>query len=234
MPREGLSIVSPPSSCPTCGNGIKPWHNIPVISYLALRGRCAYCGAHISLRYPAVELLNALLYVLVYEKFGISAYSIYYMMFMSALIVITFIDIDFQIIPDDITVHGVQIGLICALFVLPEPYSHDKLLGLYGSIAGLLTGWTIFFIIIVASKGGMGGGDLKFMGLVGATLGCKSVLMTLFIGTFTGAFYGIFLMVFMGKGRKAKIPFGPFLAFGAAISLLYGREILRVYFNQLG
>ncbi|MBF0555297.1 MAG: prepilin peptidase [Nitrospirae bacterium] len=229
LPIKGLSIVTPPSGCPVCGKRIKPWHNIPVISYLALMGRCAYCGVRISLRYPAVELLNAVFYVLIYAKFGLSAYSIYYMMFMSALIVITFIDIDYQIIPDVITLPGIALGLVGSIFILPDP--QGGLLGLSGSLIGLLTGGVIFYIIAVASRGGMGGGDIKFMAMAGATLGWKSVLLTIFIGSFVGSVYGISLMVFKGKGRKARIPFGPFLSLGAAVSLFYSREIIAFYLN---
>ncbi|MBF0456579.1 MAG: prepilin peptidase [Nitrospirae bacterium] len=231
LPREGLSIVSPPSGCPACGKRIKPWHNIPVISYLFLRGRCAYCGVRISLRYPAVELLNAVFYVLICVKFGITAYSIYYMMFISALIVITFIDIDYQIIPDAITVPGMALGLIGSTFILPDPHIYGRLLGISGSVIGLLTGGVIFYIIAVVSRGGMGGGDIKFMAMAGATFGWKLVLLTIFIGSFTGSVYGISLMIFKGKGRKAKVPFGPFLSLGAAVSLLYGREIIAYYLN---
>ncbi|MEO5358812.1 MAG: prepilin peptidase [Nitrospirota bacterium] len=231
LPQKGLSIVTPPSSCPACGKRISPWHNIPVISYLALRGRCAYCGVHISLRYPAVELLNGILYVLIYAKFGITAYSIYYMMFISALIVITFIDIDYQIIPDVITLPGMVLGLIGSIFILPEPHLYGRLMGISGSFAGLFTGGLIFYIIAVVSRGGMGGGDIKLMAMAGATFGWKSTLLTIFIGSFVGSVYGISLMIFKGKGRKAKIPFGPFLSLGAVVSLFYGREIIAYYLN---
>ncbi|MBF0568021.1 MAG: prepilin peptidase [Nitrospirae bacterium] len=230
LPIKGLSIVTPPSGCPVCGKRIKPWHNIPVISYLALRGRCAYCGVHISLRYPVVELLNAVFYVLIYAKFGLSAYSIYYMMFVSALIVITFIDIDYQIIPDVITLPGIVLGVVGSIFILPEPH-YGRLIGISGSLIGLLTGGVIFYIIAVVSRGGMGGGDIKFMAMVGATMGWKSVLLTIFIGSFAGSVYGISLMVFKGKGRKTRIPFGPFLSLGAAVSLFYSREIIAFYLN---
>jgi leader peptidase (prepilin peptidase)/N-methyltransferase len=230
LPR-GLSIVTPPSSCPGCGRKIRPWHNIPVIGYLALGGRCAECKMRISLRYPAVELLNGVFYVLIYAKFGLTPYSIYYMMFMSMLIVITFIDIDYQIIPDVITLPGIVLGLAGAIFILPEPHSYGRLLGISGSLIGLLTGGVIFYIIAVASKGGMGGGDIKFMAMAGATFGWKSVLLTIFIGSFAGSVFGIALMIFRGKGRKTKIPFGPFLSLGSAVSLFYGREIIAFYLN---
>ncbi|MCG6550906.1 MAG: prepilin peptidase [Candidatus Magnetominusculus sp. LBB02] len=229
LPQEGMSIVFPPSACPSCGKALRPWHNIPVISYIALGGRCAYCKSRISLRYPTVEALNACLYVLIYMKFGLSAYSIYYMMFLSALIVITFIDIAHQIIPDVISLPGIVLGLIGSIFILPEPHVYGRLLGIVGSLTGLLTGGLIFYVIAVASRGGMGGGDIKFMAMTGATLGWKSVLLTIFIGSFAGSMYGLSLMVFKGKGRKTKIPFGPFLALGAAVSLFYGREIVVFY-----
>ncbi|MBF0318884.1 MAG: prepilin peptidase [Nitrospirae bacterium] len=231
LPR-GLSIVTPPSSCPNCGKKVRPWQNIPVISYLALMGRCACCKTHISLRYPVVELLNGIFYVLVYMKFGLTAYSIYYMMFMSMLIVITCIDIDYQIIPDVITLPGIVLGLLGSIFILPDPHLYGGVLGIKGSVTGLLVGGVIFYVIAVASRGGMGGGDIKFMAMAGATLGWKPVLLTIFIGSFAGSVYGVALMVFKGKGRKTRIPFGPFLALGAAISLFYGREIIAFYLKM--
>ncbi len=232
---KNISIVNPSSSCPSCNQQLKAWHNIPVLSYLFLRGRCHFCGAHISLRYPVVELVNAIFYISVFHRFGFTMYSLFYMVFVSAIVVITFIDLDFQIIPDRITLPGIIIGLISGIFFLPDPLSLNEQslrftsLGLKGSILGLLTGGGLFYFIAVVSKGGMGGGDIKMMAMVGASLGWKSALMTTFLGSLIGAVYGVGLMIIKGKGRKTRIPFGPFLSAGTIITLLHGKELLYIY-----
>ncbi|KJU83201.1 peptidase A24A domain-containing protein, partial [Candidatus Magnetobacterium bavaricum] len=183
----------------------------------------------ISLRYPFVELLNGLLWVFTFHRFGLTSYSMFYVVLLSALIVITFIDIDHQIIPDVITVPGVVIGLVAAGFILPDPYGYGTVLGFKWSVIGLLTGGGIFYVIAVVSKGGMGGGDIKLMAMLGAMFGWKYVLMTIFIASFTGSVYGLALMVLAGKGRKTKVPFGPFLATASVIVLFYGRDMLMMY-----
>lgn len=239
LPREGMSIVKPPSSCPVCKKQIKAWQNVPVISYLLLGGKCAKCKTPISLRYPVVELLNGILYLFCVHKFGLEPYTFFYMAFCSALIVIIFIDVEFFIIPDVITLPFLAAGLLCSMFILVDPYDTDKLLGIGGSLIGMLTGGGLFYVIAVASRGGMGGGDIKMMAMTGAILGWKSVLMAIFIGSFVGTFCGIPLMIFKGKGgnspsvtRKTKIPFGPFLSVGTLIVLFYGKEMLWLYLRS--
>ena len=231
LPRN-LSIISPSSRCPSCNIPIKPYDNIPILSYIFLGGRCRVCKAGISFRYPLVETLNALLYVLVLWRFGFGLQTIVYSIFCSALIVITFIDLDFQIIPDKITLPGILIGLIAGSFLMPDPFMRYSLLGIKASIIGLLAGGGLFYAIAVLSRGGMGGGDIKMMAMVGSLMGWKSVLLTTFLGSLSGAVLGIFLMIAKGKGRKTKIPFGPFLALGTLITLFYGQEILYWYFNR--
>ena len=231
LPRN-LSIISPSSRCPSCNIPIKPYDNIPILSYIFLGGRCRVCKAGISFRYPLVETLNALLYVLVLWRFGFGLQTIVYSIFCSALIVITFIDLDFQIIPDRITLPGILIGLIAGSFLMPDPFMRYSLLGIKATIIGLLAGGGLFYAIAVLSRGGMGGGDIKMMAMVGSLMGWKSVLLTTFLGSLSGAVLGIFLMIAKGKGRKTKIPFGPFLALGTLITLFYGQEILYWYFNR--
>jgi leader peptidase (prepilin peptidase)/N-methyltransferase len=231
LPRD-LSVISPSSRCPSCNTPIRAYDNVPLISYLLLGGRCRACKAGISLRYPLVEALNGLLYVLAFWRFGAEWHTLVYFLFCSALIVITFIDLDFQIIPDRITLPGTLAGFIAGSFLMPDPFLRSDLLGVTSSLAGLLAGGGLFYAIAVLSKGGMGGGDIKMMAMVGALMGWKSVLLTTFLGSFTGAVAGLFLMVFKGKGRKAKIPFGPFLALGALITLFSGEEIFRWYFHR--
>lgn len=230
IPR-GLSIVSPASSCPACKRPIKPWHNVPIISYLLLRGKCAYCASKISLRYLIVEFTNAVLYVLVLYQYALSWHLLACFAFVSALVVITFIDLDFQIIPDVITLPFAVIGLLLSSWILIDPFNHASLLGIFNSLIGSVLGFGLFYLIAVLSKGGMGGGDIKLMAAIGAFTGYKGVLLTTFLGSLAGAVVGIYLMIFKGAKGKSKIPFGPFLAFGAICTILWGREILRWYLS---
>jgi leader peptidase (prepilin peptidase)/N-methyltransferase len=197
-----------------------------------LRGKCRVCRAGISLRYPTVEFLNAALYTVVLWRFGMEWYTPAYFAFCSVLVVITFIDLDFQIIPDVITLPGIGIGLIAGAFLMPDPFVRYTLLGVKASIIGLLAGGGLFYAIAVLSRGGMGGGDIKMMAMIGALMGWKSVLLTTFLGSLTGAVIGIFIMLSQGKGRKTKIPFGPFLALGSLITLFFGQEIFTWYFYR--
>jgi leader peptidase (prepilin peptidase)/N-methyltransferase len=228
LPRE-KSIVFPPSSCPGCGEPISPRDNIPVISYLLLAGKCRRCGQKISLRYPAVELLNGLLYTAVIYHFGIGWHLPLLLAFVSAMIVVTFIDLDFQIIPDVITLPGALIGLAASHFLLPDPFTRYSLLGFVDSLIGLLAGFGSFYLIALLSRGGMGGGDVKMMAMVGAFMGWKGVFLTTLIGSLAGSLVGIALMIFKGKGRKTKIPFGPFLAAGSLVTLFFGGMVLDWY-----
>lgn len=228
IPRN-ISIITPSSRCPSCNMPIKAIDNIPILSYIFLAGKCRECKAKISLRYPLVESLNAILYVLTLWRFGIEWYTLVYFILCSSLIVITFIDIDFQIIPDRITIPGIFIGLIAGSLFLPDPFMRYSVLGFKSSIIGFTIGGTIYYAIAVISKGGMGGGDIKMMAMVGSFMGWKSVLLTTFIGSLTGSLFGLFLMIFKGKGRKTKVPFGPFLAIGTFITLFYGQELLDLY-----
>ncbi|MBI4685083.1 MAG: prepilin peptidase [Nitrospirae bacterium] len=228
IPR-GKSIIMPSSHCPSCNTPINIYDNIPILSYIILGRRCRTCGAKISARYPAVEAANALFYIALIWRFGIGWHTFFYFMFASALIVITFIDIDFQIIPDTITLPGIVLGLAAGAFVFPDPFLRWSLLGYKGSVIGAVTGFLSFYAVAVLSRGGMGGGDIKMMTMVGAIMGWKSVLLTTFLGSFLGSIWGISLMIFKGKGRKTKIPFGPFLAAGTMITLFSGQEILHWY-----
>lgn len=231
IPR-GKSIIMPSSYCPSCNTPIKILDNIPVLSYIVLGRRCRSCKAKISFRYPLVEAMNALFYVALLGRFGIGWHTPFYFVLTSALIVVTFIDLDFQIIPDSITLPGILIGLVTGSVILPDPFLRWSLLGYKASIFGALTGFGIFYIVAVLSRGGMGEGDIKLMAMVGALMGWKSVLLTTFLGSLLGSVWGISLMVFKGKGRKTKIPFGPFLAAGTIISLFWGQEILYWYLRH--
>jgi len=230
VPRQ-KSIVSPSSRCPSCDTPLKPWDNIPVISYALLHGKCRYCKIKISPRYPLVEILNAALWAAVYWRFGLGWDVIVYFAFMSALVAVTFIDLDFQIIPDAITLPGIPLGLVAGMFLLPDPMARTMSLGWQSALIGAAVGFGLFYAVAVASRGGMGGGDIKLMAMVGALTGWKAVLLTTFLGSLVGSVLGLFLMLAKGKGRKTKIPFGPFLALGAVLTLLFGQEILRWYLH---
>jgi leader peptidase (prepilin peptidase)/N-methyltransferase len=231
IPR-GQSIIMPPSRCPSCGEPILPWDNIPVMSFLLLGGRCRACRGKISMRYPAVEALNGILYALVLWRFGLGWHTPFYLLFVSAMAVITFIDLDFQIIPDGITLPGTALGLILGSTILNDPFLRINHLGFLSSVIGAATGFGLYYLIATASRGGMGGGDIKMMSMVGAFLGWKAVLLTTFAGSLMGSIAGVFLMAFKGMGRKSKIPFGPFLAAGALITLFFGQEILVWYQHE--
>ncbi len=179
-----------------------------------------------------VEFLNAVLYVFVLWRFGAAWSTVIYFIFCSALIVITFIDLDFQIIPDVITLPGIVIGFVAGSLLMPDPFTRYSRLGFPASIIGFLAGGGLYYAIAILSKGGMGGGDIKMMAMVGALMGWKSVILTTFLGSCTGAIVGVFLMIFKGKGRKTKIPFGPFLALSALITLFFGREIFQWYIRR--
>lgn len=224
IPRK-ISIIKPASFCPSCGNSIKPWHNIPVLGFLLLKGRCAYCGAKISLRYPFVEALNGVLYVIAFLHFGLTVSLSFILIFISALIAISFIDIDFQIIPDQISIPLIFLGIILSLI----PHNSLNLAqNIKDSLIGILVGGGSLLIVSLISKGGMGGGDVKLNAAVGAFLGWKSALLTIFIGSLTGSIVGI---ITMKKTGNRKIPFGPFLSLGALICLFFGEKILSWYFG---
>lgn len=228
MPR-GLNIIRPRSSCPSCGRPVRFYDNIPILSYLLLKGRCRDCSSPISIRYPIVEALNGIMYLLAYMRFGPDYSLLIVMAFLSSMIVITFIDLEFQIIPDHITLPGILIGVVTSSLIFPDPFESHQVTGLVNALIGLFVGGGLFLAIAVLSKGGMGGGDIKMMAMVGAFMGWKGVLLTTLIGSVVGSVVGIGLMVFKGKDRKAKIPFGPFLALGAVVTLFSGGLILEWY-----
>lgn len=247
----GGSIAHPPSHCPRCGQGISFYDNIPVLSFLLLRGKCRRCGEAISLRYPVVELINGLVYLLVLHEFGISGEALLVMLLCSSLIVITFIDYDHQIIPDVITLPGMIAGLLFAPLFMSElasplpfglghllPQTGPYLTGFLNSLIGLILGggpllaigWTWEKLRKVEA---MGGGDIKLMGMVGSFLGWKCALLTIMLGAVAGSVAGISLIVFKQHNMEKVIPFGPFLAVGAFASAFYGGEIITWYLGLL-
>ena len=225
---QSLSLVRPRSMCLTCKTQIAFYDNIPILSYLLLRGRCRHCGASISLRYPVVELTAGLFAVAVYARSGLSWESLVLYAFVAALLVVTFIDIDHQIIPDVITYPGIVIGFLSSLALQHITYM-DSLMGiLLGGGMLLLVASGYYFL---TKKEGMGGGDIKLLAMIGAFLGWQSTIFTIFVGSAVGTVVGIAMALRTKGGRKMAVPFGPFLAVGALVYLFFGEEIVGWYFS---
>ena len=225
LPKEE-SIIWPGSHCPHCKKPIKFYDNIPLISYLLLKGRCRYCKGSISLQYPLVEGITALSSLFLIIKFGPSLSYLFYFAFVAALIVITVIDLYHQIIPDAISLPGIGVGLLASL-IIPQITFSNSLIGI------LLGGGSLFIVATfyqwLFKREGMGGGDIKLLAMIGAFLGWKAVILTILLSSLIGSMTGILMMVVKGKDFKYAIPFGPFLSLGAVISLFYGEEIVRWY-----
>jgi leader peptidase (prepilin peptidase)/N-methyltransferase len=225
LPKEE-SIIWPGSHCPHCKKQIKFYDNIPLISYLLLKGRCRYCKGSISLQYPLVEGITALSSLFLIIKFGPSLSYLLYFAFVAALIVITVIDLYHQIIPDAISLPGIGVGLLASLLI-PQITFFNSLIGI------LLGGGSLFSVATLYQwlfkREGMGGGDVKLLAMIGAFLGWKAVLLTILLSSLIGSVTGILMMVVKGKDFKYAIPFGPFLSLGAVISLFYGENIIRWY-----
>ncbi|MBS0167865.1 MAG: prepilin peptidase [Nitrospira sp.] len=220
------SVAWPGSHCPTCSQAIAWYDNIPILSYVALAGRCRHCGVHIPLQYPAVEILNSLGYVSILWFFGLTWSTVVYWGLYSALLVVAGTDLSHKIIPNAITFPGIVIGLISAGTILP--------LGLVNGIIGLLVGGGILWLLAWASpylfgKEGMGGGDIKLLAMVGAFLGWKPAVMTIMLGSFLGSVVGVTLIAAKVMRREDYIPFGPFLVCGALVSLFFGQSLLDWY-----
>jgi len=226
----GESIVSPPSHCYNCNTRLRGVDLIPVFSYLFLGGKCRYCGTKISFRYPAIELLTGILYLLVFSVYGFEMQSLYYIFLVSLLIIISFIDLDHFIIPDKLLIIGAVFGL--ALNILG--YGIPFLDGIYGALVSV--GFLLFILLIefIIKKESMGGGDIKLIGMLGIFLGLKYTILTIIIAIYIGAIYGIIVILynrFKNRNYNSMIPFGPFISLGAIISLLYGSNIIDFYFN---
>lgn len=227
LPEE-KSIVTPPSACPRCGTGIRWYDNIPIISFLILRGRCRNCGEPISWRYPLVEALNGVLTLLLFIKSGPTLSFLALFLFTSSMVVITFIDLDHQIIPDSISLPGIVIGFIFSFF-LPWNSWLNSLLGiLLGGGSLLLVAWGYEKL---TGKEGMGGGDIKLLAMMGAFFGWRSVLFIIFAASLVGSVIGVTAMVIKKSDGKLAIPFGPFLAFGAMLYIFFGRQLITWYFS---
>ena len=223
LPRKE-SVVFPGSHCPACSAAVRPLDNIPVISYIALGGKCRDCATRISPIYPVIETVTAVLLLAGFFKFGPSFDFLVYAVVAPALVIITAIDIEHQIIPDVITLPGIALGLVVGTYTI----------GYADSLLGFFAGGGLFYLLAVLSNGGMGGGDIKYIAAVGALLGWQKVLLVIFIGAFLGSVVGVFQITVQKKSRKSLIPFGPFLATGTLVTLFYGNSLIRLYLDYLG
>lgn len=220
------TLAHPRSACPTCGHKITALENIPVISYLFLRGKCSGCKSHISLRYPLIEALTGALIGLVSWKFGYTSITIYAWILTFALISLTFIDFDTQLLPDDITLPLLWLGL---LFNLNYGFT-DLKSAVIGAVAGYLILWTIYWLFkLVTGKEGMGYGDFKLLAAIGAWFGWQLLPAVILLSSVLGAVIGISLIVFTKRGREIPMPFGPFLAIGGIAALFFGPQLASYY-----
>jgi len=224
---EGQSIILPSSYCPKCGQAIRVYDNIPIISYILLRGKCRDCHEKISMQYPIVETITALMSLLLLLKFGLSFKYLSSFIFICALIVITFIDLRNQIIPDVISLPGIPVFFFLAVFCMN--------LTVWESLLGILIGGGCLFAVaflyeIITKREGMGGGDIKLLAMLGAFLGWKSLFFILFVSSLLGAVVGVSAMIIKGQNMKYAIPFGPFLSIAAAAYLFVGADAMKFWF----
>ena len=223
---EGRSLWRPRSACPRCSAQLA-WHdNIPVLSFLLLHGRCRSCRAPISWRYPVVEIVNAVALVSAYVAFGPTAEFLVAGVLLAALIVVMAIDLQLQLIPDVITIPGIVVGLLANIVT-----GHVSWLE---SLIGIVVAGGLFLTIILASGGGMGGGDMKLGAMLGAFLGWKALLFALFVAIVLGGVVAIALLSLRLRGRKDPVPFGPFLAIGGAMGLFWGTRVFAWYAGGFG
>jgi leader peptidase (prepilin peptidase)/N-methyltransferase len=224
--EERFDLSVPRSRCPHCGHMVNARDNIPVISYLLLRGRCRACGAHISLRYPLVEILTAALTVVTALHFGFNWQALFAVLLTWSLIALSFIDFDKQLLPDSITLPFLWLGLLLSLF---DVYT-DSHASIIGAAAGYLSLWSIYHLFrLLTGKEGMGYGDFKLFALFGAWLGWQSLPLIILLSSAVGAIIGVSLILLRGRDRSIPIPFGPYLAIAGWIALLWGEQLTAWY-----
>ncbi|MDZ4164916.1 MAG: prepilin peptidase [Smithellaceae bacterium] len=217
---DDLSIVSPASRCPRCGTPVRFYDNIPLLSYLLLRGRCRQCREKISWQYPLVELLSALAALVVFHQFGFSWPGLVVFIFIASLLVISFIDLEHKIIPDVITLPGIPVFFLAGVFILGMSFI-DALLG-------VLIGGGVLFVIgyvyqLITKREGMGGGDIKLLAMLGGFLGWQSLIFIVLVSSLLGAIVGLLTIMVKGGDMKYALPFGPFLSLAAAGYIFFGQ-----------
>ena len=229
--NEPFNLVKPNSTCPKCKTAIKSWQNIPIISWLILKGKCASCSNPISARYPAVELITALLSLIVAYSFGATEQALLYIFVTWILVALTFIDIDHMLLPDQLTLPLVWLALIASVM----GYTITPTDAIIGAACGYLSLWSVFWLFkLLTGKEGMGYGDFKLLAVFGALLGWQSLLTIILLSSVVGAIIGIALLSIQGKDKATPIPFGPYLAIAGWIAMLWGNQIQGAYFNLIG
>jgi len=237
LPEGRFNLVAPRSRCPACGQLIKAWQNIPVLSYLLLSARCANCQKSISVRYPLVEMLTAVLAAWCAWHFGFGWEALMAIGLTCTLVAVSLIDIDHQIIPDSIVLPLLWIGLIMSLF---HPMAGAETLfisprdAIIGALAGYLSLWAVYQLFkLVTGKEGMGYGDFKLLAALGAWLGWQSLHIIILMSAIVGAIVGIAMIALRGRDRQLPIPFGPYLAAAGWITMLYGDAIWNAYLDKI-
>ncbi|MBP1597807.1 MAG: Type 4 prepilin-like protein leader peptide processing enzyme [Acidobacteria bacterium] len=227
---KGESLVFPGSRCPACQTPIRPWDNIPLVSFALLRGRCRTCRHAISWRYPLVEGLTGILFALTVAQFGVTLQTAFLLALLGGLVAIAFIDLDHQIIPNAITLPGIPLGLVAGVFFGEPP--------LLERVIGALAGAGFLYLVLlyggaVYGQDAMGEGDLNLIALVGAFLGWKGVVVTILLGCLSGSAVGLVLIGLRRLHRREHIPFGPFLVFGALVAMFWGDALVEWYLRFL-
>lgn len=220
------SIVYPSSNCPKCNVYLKWYDLIPILSYVFQKGRCRYCEEIISSQYPLVEALNGLLYMIFYIKFGLTMEFIFYAILSSVLVIISFIDFEYGLIPKSL---NILIFILTVLYKILGYLLYNTSLNLINSLFGLIISSGIFLIIIIVSKGGLGGGDMKLIGVLGFALGIKKILLNIVLSFIFGGIISGILLLLKIKGRKDRIAFGPFISIAFIVTTLWGMEIINWY-----
>lgn len=220
------NLLTPRSTCPVCAHSIRAWENVPIVSYLLLKGRCSRCHTPISARYPMVELLTGVLSYAVAMHFGYSALTLYALFFVFVLVALTFIDFDTQLLPDDMTLPLLWLGLVCNFNGGFTSLSS----AVAGAIAGYLILWSIYWLFKwVTGKEGMGYGDFKLLAAIGAWFGWQMLPAVILLSSVVGSVVGVGLIVLKRKQRQTAIPFGPFLALGGIAALFFGPSLAAIY-----
>jgi len=238
LPSGRFDLVMPGSHCPSCEHPISALQNVPVISWLVLRGKCAHCGAAISARYPAVELMTAVLTALVAARFGVGVEAAAAILLTWMLIAISMIDVDHQLIPDSLSLPLLWIGLFLALF---HPMPGAEMLfvapkdAIVGAIAGYLSLWSIYHLFrLITGKEGMGYGDFKLLAALGAWLGYQLLPMIILLSAVVGAIFGVTMILVRRHDRGVPIPYGPYLAAAGWVALMYGPVLVDWYWRVMG
>ena len=226
--EKNFNLVLPGSACPHCHHKITPLENIPLISFIVLRGKCRNCKENISWRYPVIEATSSIMAVMVALHFGIGIQTILALLLTWSLIALTVIDYDHQLLPDNITLPFLWLGIIANMFgVFTNIYS-----SLTGAIAGYLILWSVYILFkIVTGKEGMGHGDFKFLAMLGAWLGWQYLPLIIIISSLLGSIIGISLILLKSYNKSQPIPFGPYLALAGWITLIYGDNLMNIYLN---